>query len=421
MTLDTQTRGHHPDSPSSLQSSEACPLFVNEQRDGDASKIGTFQHKAAETGIGGLDALDLQLSDLGLAEHEIEEKIAGVIRAITYETAKKHELASCFDGRVEVQTIREKYFPVGDDKVAEYIGVTGGFPDTVFLSHTLAMVLDWKFGKVPVTPTKDNLQGIAYALAVLQAYPHVSEVQVHFYHPHQNWSDEQHAEKYIHTFSRSDMPEMECRIRTVVAIKKAARARLEASGKTDWSDACPKHDLCIWCNEKSVCKKLHAVILKGASKHPDFIVPEVTNHLALTRPEQVKTAFLWATQLESIAKSVKKRAADMVLTEGLELGDDVKLVRRTERYITSPLKLVRMAAKHGLGWLAFARSVSISVSSLEKQIKAKSKKGHGAANVRAFQLELEESGISKKAKPIYFLQEAKAPSEKAKDIIEINQ
>jgi hypothetical protein len=83
--------------------------------------------------------------------------------------------------------------------------------------------------------------------------------------------------------------------------------------------------------------------------------------------------------------------------------------------------LARVAAKHGLGLLAFVRSISISVSALEKQIKARSEKGHGAANVRAFQLELEESGISKKAKPIYFLQEAKAPSEKNKDIIELEQ
>lgn len=415
--LNTQTRGHHPDSPSSLQSSEACPLFENEQRDGNASKIGTFQHKAAETGH--LEALDEQLSELGLSEADIGEKIAGVNRAIKYEKRQERLLFGLFDDKIPVQTIREKYFPVGDDKVAEYIGVTGGFPDTVFLCSSLAVVLDWKFGKVPVTPTKVNLQGTAYALAVLQAYPNIAEVQVHFYHPHQDWSDEEHEEKYVHCFCRADMAEMECRIRTVVAIKHAAQARLKASKGTDWTDATPKHDLCIWCANKGACTKLHGIVIQAASKHPDFIVPEVTNHRLLSRPEQVKTAFLWATQLESIAKSVKQRAANMVLTEGLELGTGVKLVRRTERYITSPVKLARVAAKHGLGLLAFVRSISISVSSLEKQIKARSEKGHGAANVRAFQSELEESGISKKSKPIYFLQEAKAPSEKNKDIIEL--
>jgi len=412
--IDTQTRGHHPDSPSSLQSSEACALFENEQRDGDASKIGTFQHKAAETGA--FERLDEQLTALGLSEETISEKRQGVVKAIEYESATIDSLGS------DAVIIREKYFPVGDDRVGDYLGVTGGFPDTVILSKNkrIAAVLDWKFGKVPVTPTKDNLQGIAYALAVLQAYPEIDHAEVHFYHPHQGWSNIEHAQKYVHRFARTDMAEMELRIRTVVAIKKAATKRLEDSAYTDWKDATPKHDLCIWCAHKAQCTKMHSIVLKGASKHPDFLVPDVTNHLALTRADQVSTAFLWASQLESIAKSIKKRAADMVLTEGLELGDGIKLVRRSERYITSPIKLVRIAAKHGVGLLALFRSISISVSKLEGQIKSRAPRGKGAASVRAFQLELEESGISKKANPIYFLQEAKAPVEKAKEIIELN-
>ena len=45
----TEGRGHHPDSPSSLQSSEACPLFLNEQRGSSApSSSGTLCHKACE-------------------------------------------------------------------------------------------------------------------------------------------------------------------------------------------------------------------------------------------------------------------------------------------------------------------------------------------------------------------------------------
>jgi hypothetical protein len=412
--LNTETRGHHPDSPSSLQSSEACALFENEQRDSNASKIGTLQHKAAETRE--IEPLEIALAALGLSDADIAEKVEGVLKAINYED---EQMALFQDICMEYTIVREKYFPVGDDNVEGYIGVTGGFPDTVLVSEKVIVILDWKFGKNPVAPTMVNLQGIGYAVAAFQQYPTAQEVEIHFYHPHQEWSDEEHREKYVATMRREEVAEHELRIRTVVARKRLAAQQLKDSNFTNWESATPKHDLCIWCARKGNCGKLHSLVLKTASKHPDFIVPEVVNHLALSRPEQVKYAFLWASQLESIAKSIKKRAADMVLTEDLQLGDGIKLVKRTERYIASPIKLARIAHKHGLGLLGFIRSISISVSKIESQIKLSSEKGSGAANVRAFKTDLIESGVSKLGKPIYFLQEAKAPSEKQKQIIEI--
>ena len=412
--LDTQTRGHHPDSPSSLQSSEACALFENEQRDSVAGEVGTLQHKATETRDS--IALEKALDKLGLSAETVDDKIEGVRIALEYEDAQRRRFR---DAGIPFREIAEKYFPVGDDRVEDYVGVTGGFPDNVLLSAEQAIVLDWKFGKIPVTETRENLQGIAYALGVFQAYPTVQEVEVHFFHPHQNWSQEEQERKYVAVFGRPEIPALELRVRTVVARKRAAGLRLKSSIPADWADAVPKHDLCIWCARKGDCKTLHAKVIKAASKHPDFLIPTEVNHLALTRAEQVTTAFLWATQLTSIATSVKKRAADMVLTEGLELGDNIKLVKRTERFITSPVKLVRLAIKHRIGLLSLFRAASISVSKLESAVKARAPKGGGAAAVRQFQSELEESGISKKAQPIYFLQEAKAPKEKNKDILEI--
>lgn len=396
--LDTQTRGHHPDSPSSLQSTEACAKFENEQRESQASLDGTLQHKAAET------------RDLSILDGDVEMENA-VNECLQYEDEAIGALRDLQGGLPAV--VRELYLAVGDDFVIgneghKWLGVTGGFPDTLILGHSDAAILDWKFGKVPVTPTKDNRQGQAYALGVFHKYPHIQRVTVHFKAPYQGFTKEEHFKKYVHTFTREDIPRLELEIRTIIALKKNPDAV-----------ATPKQDLCIWCAKKGNCAALHAIVLKGSSKHPDFIVPEVVDHVQLTVPQQIKKAFLWATQLETIAKAIKRRTTDMVLTEGLELGDDVKLVKRQERVVKSVPALIELAKENGVTQDQINEIIWVPITKIEAAIKTAAGKGKGAAALREFTQKLSESGVTELGKPIHFLQEVKSPAEKAKLVIEV--
>lgn len=396
--LDTQTRGHHPDSPSSLQSSEACAQFENEQRESQASLDGTLQHKATET-------RDLSVVD---GDQTMENAVNACIK---YEDDTIDAARNRQGGMPAI--VRELYLAVGDDIVIDgqghkWKGITGGFPDTLILGHDFAHILDWKFGKVPVTPTKDNRQGQAYALGVFQKYPHVKEVTVHFYAPYQGFSLQEHFQTYVHTFYRSEVTQLELEIRTIVARKRDPN-----------NTATPKQDLCIWCAKKGSCPALHAIVLKGSSKHPDFIVPEVVDHVQLTVPQQIKRAFLWATQLETIAKAIKRRTTDMVLTENLDLGDSVKLVRRQERRVTSVPALLEAAKEMGVTQEQIEAVMWVPITKLEEAIKAAAGKGKGAAAIREFTTKLNESGITVLGTPIHFLQEVKSPAEKAKPVIEI--
>ena len=190
---------------------------------------------------------------------------------------------------------REIYLGVGTEKVGEYAGVTGGFPGpSVYVAPEFADILDWKFGAEPVVPTKDNLQGISYALGLFERHVSIKRVTVHFYAPNQSWSDPEHNAKYVYTFLREETEALELRVRTVVARKKAAAARLEASKGTNYSDATPRNSLCIWCARKGDCRKLHALVVQTSEKHSDFVSPAVLNPSQLSRPEQVKQAFRWA-------------------------------------------------------------------------------------------------------------------------------
>ena len=239
-SLPANNRGHHPDSPSSLQSTAACAHFENQQRESAAATAGTLQHHAAET--------------RDLSQLTEQEQIDAVRRCIELEDTL---IASLKRAGFSVEVIREQYLAVCADEKSiapdgqAWDGITGGYPDTLLLARrpegSLAAVLDWKFGQVLVTPTVSNLQGMAYALAVLQKYPDVAEAMVQFYHPHIEADAPQ--PEYTHTFTRADMPAMELTIRRVVARKRYAKL----AGWHGDTPPVPSTDLCIYCAKLGTC------------------------------------------------------------------------------------------------------------------------------------------------------------------------
>jgi Protein of unknown function (DUF2800) len=388
-------RGHHPDSPSSLQSSEACPCFENEQRESQAAEDGTLQHKAVETGD-----MDLLHGDEKMVD-AVERALGYRARVIDYFNSQKATPVS----------IRELYLPVGADKVTdkrgrEWQGITGGYSDEILLSAKLgeAHCLDWKFGKEPVTPTADNVQGYAYVLGIFQEFPEIKVVTMHFYHPYQNWSEEQQEEKYIHTFTRDDIPRMELRIRTIIARKHSMHAKPVA-----------RVDLCLWCAKKGTCEANANAIIKVSEKYPELLVPDVCAPHKLALPSQLAAAHKFASQVELWAKAVKMRCTDAVLIDGIDVPG-YRLIKRQDRMIQSLKILLEQARKNGLNDEQLMDLMTISLTGLEKAVKANAPKGKGAAAIRQLASDLEESGATIKGNPIHFLQEIKSPAQEQETI-----
>lgn len=378
--LDTELRGHHPDSPSSLQASEACPCFENEQRESPAAAKGTLQHKAAETG------------DLSILEgHE------GMEQAVQQCLAYRKRVVDYFLSRGIVQPVSvvEVKLQVGDDVITE------GYPDEVIFSLKLgeAHVLDWKFGAEPVTPTADNVQGFCYVLGVFKAYPQLHTVTMHFYAPYQNWSDEQQEEKYLHTFTREDVKRMELRVRTIIARKHSEYAKPVA-----------RVDLCLWCAKKGTCEANANAIIRVSEKYPELLVPDVCAPHKLALPSQMAAAHKFASQVELWAKAVKQRCTDAVLTDGTDIPG-YRLVRRVERTIQSLRLVVEAALKNGCEPEEVSNAMTISITKVEDLLKSKAEKGKGALAIRKFASDLEESGATAPGRPIHFLQEIKTPAQ----------
>ena len=397
-TLDTATRGHHPDSPSSLQSSAACAHFVNLQRETEASAAGTLQHKAAET-------RDLTILDS-------EEQVEAVKRALAVEDDWISKLG---DLGLTVEVIREQYMPVcpaesvTDEQGQVWQGITGGYPDTQLIGKNihgqvlLVVILDWKFGKILVTPTKDNLQGKAYALAALQRWDTATEVLVQFYHPYAE-ADNPKPEYYTHTFLRADMPQMELEIRNVRAQKYRAR-------REGWESAVkpnPCANLCIWCArlDRAECPAVAQLALVASSKYEPLSVPAEIRPAYLTQPEHMKAAYRISGVVEKLAKSLRKRITDAVITEGVEI-EGMKVVTKSDREVKSVEAVAEAAAEFGVDREAFTECLSLPITKVEALVKAKAPKGKGAPLVREFQKALEERGAVAKGKPYSYLVEAK--------------
>lgn len=398
--LNTAQRGHHPDSPSSLQPSAACPHFTNLQRETEASAAGTLQHKAAET-------RDLTILD------DVEQ-VEAVKRCLAIEDGWVERLRK-MPQQPSVQLVREQYLAVCRDESVvdvhgqEWHGVTGGYPDTVIMvidntdnTFALAVILDWKFGKHLVTPTKDNLQGKAYALAVLQAQPTINEVLVQFYHPY--IEGDAPKPEYTHTFTRADMPQMELEIRNVIARKR----RAQSEGWKSDIKPCPSTNLCLFCAhlDCATCPAVSELALVTSAKYEPLSVPAEIRPAYLTQPEHMKAAYRISGVVEKLAKQLRKRITDAVITEGVQI-DGMQVVTKADREVVSVEAVAEAAAEFGVEKEAFTECLSLPITKVETLVKTKAPKGKGAALVREFQKALEERGAVKKGRPYSYLVEAK--------------
>lgn len=98
MSTPTQTdpahaeRSHHPTSPSSLQTLEASPCFLNRDESSEAAERGTKQHEAADSGEDDHELTDAEALAVAATETAVDEAVVRL--------------------GPDATTIREDYWPV---------------------------------------------------------------------------------------------------------------------------------------------------------------------------------------------------------------------------------------------------------------------------------------------------------------------
>lgn len=278
-------RTHAKFSPSSLENRELCPGWGDS---GDEESIyaadGERCHEATEAKLKGDDTLHNALEPV-LASFVQEcydyayPRIAGAESFVT-ETRLYHRHP----------LLRENCH---------------GTPDLYAITGGDCQLIDFKFGRRPVTNAKDNLQGWAYALALFDTYEKIENITVHFVVPRV------HRCTSHFTFNREkDYDRMLARI--LRTVERAASDRPE-DYSASWS-------ACAYCRRKATCEVLSSAVERAYELSTDQLTP-VRFGEAVKSTDAKDLGFLQnaAKLIEDWAKQEQERIKKLAL-EGNEVS-----------------------------------------------------------------------------------------------------
>lgn len=350
-------RVHHPYSPSTLQYREACPCYAPESGDSEASRAGTLQHDAFESG-------DLsQLTD---------EQAEAVEMCWSY---RDRLLESCFSYKI----LTEEYLPI-DDK-----DTTAGYLDYAIISadEKLAHIIDLKFGRWPVEPAENNLQGIAYLLGLRHRFPKLETVQVHFVMPYLNYVD-------VHRFHAPEFDDLYLRVATVVARAKDPNAK-----------PTPTTGTCLFCAKKGTCPALHEKFLHVSKKFAPLELPDELNPALINDPAQAGVAMRAADLAKAWGEAVRRQVTLRVI-EGAPEPEGYSLVESETTVIEDNTK-IEDVAKQFLPETALTRCREYLLTKLDKEISATAVRNTKKKTVEKFRADLKACGALKEGAPKVYL------------------
>lgn len=379
----SEERAHHPFSPSSLQTREACPKF--QQRGGPV-------HEMAITGTKQHAAIDSETDDPTLADYRAH--------AVTECIEMCQERIKAYPGGT---VIREEYLPVDDEVIVAggiaFEGTSGGYPDFCVVSADgkHAEILDWKMGAHRVEESSSNLQGIAYGLGVLKRFPNLETIKVGFVMPHADFYTE-------HTFTRNQFADLMLRVVTVVR-----RAQEAQKNPDDFSSACPNSSSCRFCGLVGKCPKVIEKVIQVGKKYAPLRVPDQITPTTVNDPAQAKLGMALADIVLIWAEAFKRQASAKAIEDPHFLPDGYKLVTMSKRTVKDARKLGELAkeylpdpADHEKVELLY----DIAIGKLEKLIATAAPRGQKEATTEEFGLSALSVGALVEGVPYAFLRQA---------------
>lgn len=398
---DTETRGHHPYSPSSLSNREACPCFQSRHEQHVRSIIGTIAHRATETREDENELSDedsiLVAECLDFYDRRKQLFDEERIRAINEWAAPRNkaprpaQIKKLFPPVIEN---KETYRPVDECRFDDAEGTTAGYFDREIISwdRKHAEIFDWKFGNWAVDSAADNVQGWAYVIGSFRANPTLERIKFWFFQPTLNI-------KTFADFTRADIPKMLLRIQKIVADARIAKNKLDAG---DWSSARPSCPNCNFCARIGECKAVLTFACKVGAKFSPLEIPENITPSRILEPNQTSLALRLAAVLSVWANAFRSVTTNRILQQQADLPPGYTLTSSSRRSIVSADKFKAIALQY-LTEKEFIESLSIEFGAIEKVISDKSPRGSKKSTIEAFQQALLEGGAVQKGEPFAFL------------------
>ncbi len=169
----------------------------------------------------------------------------------------------------------------------------------IFLTQEVAVLIDYKFGWLPVPPAELNLQGIGYAVACFQQFTRLEKIASVFVQPKLHRTTR-------HVLHSDNLPEMYERIRGVIA-------RCESPDKTLRPGV-----YCDYCAAAPTCTALVKAAHTAVVKYEGLPLPDVFDGLAITTADQACVALYCINRLEKLIESggIKAKALEMAQENG---------------------------------------------------------------------------------------------------------
>lgn len=220
-------RTHHRYGPSKLGYIHTCPGFTSTDGTSEAAEQGTRLH----------EIMDLLINRYKTSRRPLLELLSEYCTTNQIDDEERGLLVSC------IRTVNE-WLPKAKEihnEIRVYINnpdgteLNHGLLDLLFIFGETALLIDLKFGWIPVPPAADNLQGRAYALGCFNKFHRLNKIAVMFVQPKLGATS-------TAVYTRPQINEMYQTIRQVID-----RAELVQRDPAGTLDMLTPSDYCSYC------------------------------------------------------------------------------------------------------------------------------------------------------------------------------
>lgn len=336
-TVDTVNRGHHRKSISKLNYFAACPGFESKPFDKNAAADeGTMLHSYMELAINWA----IKRRGAGFADASVSDGVSYAIvnlspkqRIVEWKDEHKELLEFC-------ALYADKYFlnPSFSSLKQElkvtllpHVDTNGSFDILIFFGETVALLLDWKFGRVAVPAAAENYQGKGYAAGCLLKWPKLQRVGVVFVQPRLYSATEA-------IFERKNSLE------NILSEIKGVLDATESKNKILRLNA-----YCSYCMHQTECPAVAAHFAAAVTSFHRLPAPPSFDGAALDKPSDIALLRYWVDLLESITDTIKGRALEAAIANGgsieTQVGDEIIRYEVHERSSARTLGLPNLVAE----------------------------------------------------------------------------
>lgn len=375
-------------SPSTLKAYEICPSWEpipqGNQKENTAAEEGTLLHEYLEKPCKTL------FEALSLDHQEMVTALEGYVDNV-------HQ--GCHPESKILREIKLDLIPFNIK------GCTHGTADVVIHDPlaNIAHLIDYKFGKIEVDDPETNPQIWAYALAVFNMHPKITEVQAHILQPRCDTIG-------THSFTRDQMPKMIVRLQTICARASVAKP-----------EQIPTWDNCRFCNlkEEGRCGALTKIALKTIQQNELAIVPKSiisSDHMVMQEDvkkvsvEEASILYDLANLLEGWAKSL--RGAIAFRDDADEIPGHALVITNGKRTIRDPLGAREELKAYGITDEQIISIADLPISKVEKLVGDTAERGNKQKLIGEMSESLLAEGILDISNPVRYLRRTKSEETK---------